>query len=461
MLLSDTNRFYYKARSVSPILPAMRTSWLPIAILLPLIACGDDGAAADAGAPDAAWSRPSPGTNWQRDILSYDLAIDLEAKTGTLNLVVAGDASTSLSLDKGSLTILKVSDAAGDLMHLDLGKELQIGVPENGETRSIVIEYSFVSQTGFDGWDADKEISFLWPAFCGNLFPCNPDPAEGASFTMSVTGASQMALYPESIPGDAPSYMPAIAVGDFTERALGTTAAGTAVSVWYEPGQESDAIAGTANLVAVFEFLETTYGAYSFGSKVGTVSADWGGGDFGGMEHHPYWHVSTGSLSTEETNAHEAAHGWYGNGVRIACWEDYVLSEGVVTYMAARSLAESGVDLWPEYDCELKAVCKSPENTTALLSTCGEIDLINHELWSTSPYQKGAQYFREVSVLLGEDVLDQALAEFYQENVGKAARMRDLVALLKSKGKSSEIEALTLAWLETEACPASADSLCP
>ncbi len=449
------------AGALSPILPAMRTSWLWIVFLPMLVACGDDGAGAIDAGSDAAWSRPEPGSNWQRDILSYDLAIDLAAKSGTLTLVVAGDPTSSLSLDKGSLTIQSVSDAAGALMHLVLDKELQIGLPPNGDTRTLLIEYSFVSHTGFDGWDEDKEISFLWPAFCGNLYPCNPDPAEGASFTMSVTGSTQMALYPASIPGDAPSYMPAIAVGDFSERSLGTTSAGTDVSVWFEPGQETDAIAGTLHLVDVFNFLETTYGAYSFGNKVGTVSADWGGGDFGGMEHHPLWHVSTGSLDSEETNAHEAAHGWYGNGVRIACWEDFVLSEGVVTYMAARALAEFGVDLWPEYDCQLKAVCKSPENTIALLNTCGEIDLINHDLWSSSPYQKGAQYFREVAELLGEDVLDAALAEFYQANVGKAARMRELVELLKSKGKSTEIEALTVSWLETEACPASADSLCP
>jgi hypothetical protein len=461
LLLSDINRFYYMARSLSSILPAMRTSWLWIAFLPLLIACGDDGAgAADAG-PDAAWSRPGPGTNWQRDILSYDLVIDLAAKSGTATLVVAGDPSTALSLEKGSLMIHKVSDAAGDLMFLDLGKELQIGVPENGETRTIVIDYSFVSHAKFDGWDEDKELSFLWPAFCGNLYPCNSDPAEGATFTMRVTGATKTALYPESIPSDAPSYLPAVVVGDFTERALGSTTAGTAVSVWFEPGQEADAIAGTTNLVAVFNFLETTYGAYSFGNKVGTVSANWGGGDFGGMEHHPYWHVSSGSLDSEETNAHEAAHGWFGNGVRIACWEDFVLSEGVVTYMAARALGEFGVDLWPAYDCQLKSICTSPSNTTALLSSCGEIDIINHDLWSSTPYQKGAQYFREVAALLGEDVLDQTLAEFYQAHVGEAARMRELVELLKSKGKSAEIEALTVSWLETEACPLSADSLCP
>jgi aminopeptidase N len=190
------------------------------------------------------------------------------------------------------------------------------------------------------------------------------------------------------------------------------------------------------------------------------VSADWGGGDYGGMEHHPYWHVADGSLTSEETHAHEAAHGWYGNGVRIACWEDFVLSEGVVTYMAGRALEEAGVDIWGDYECELKAICNGAGNTTALLPTCGEIDLINHDLWSATPYQKGAYYLREVASVLGVEVVDQALAEFYQANVGKAARMRDLVELLKSKGSTQEIEALTQSWLETEACPIDPQTLC-
>jgi len=434
-----------------------------VAFLAPFAAlgCGGDSASsADAG-PDLSALRPPASENWQRDILSYDLNIDLASKTGTVIVEIAGDDSTGLSLDVGNLVIDTVSDAVGPLENIDLGKQLNVGVPPGGESRSVTISYSFTNHDNFDGWMEATGVTFMWPAFCGNLYPCNPDPAEGARFTLNVTGAAGTAVYPESIPADAPSYMPAIAVGTYHEQELGTTPAGTSVNVWYQDGEMADAIAGTVNLVAVFEFLETTYGPYSFGNKVGTVSANWGEGDFGGMEHHPYWHVSKGSLASEETNAHEAAHGWYGNGVRIACWEDFVLSEGVVTYIAARALEEQGVDIWNQYDCELKSICAGSTNTTSLLSTCGEIDLITHPLWSSAPYQKGAQYLREVALLLGVDVVDQTLSEFYLANVGKAARMRDLVTLLKSKGSADEIEALTVAWLETEACPANVATLCP
>jgi aminopeptidase N len=427
------------------------------------VACGSSGGdgGRDAGpSVDGAPSRPDPSENFARDILSYDLKLDLSELSGTATLQVAGDPSTGLSLGKGNLMIDAVYDSSGPLNYVDVSDALHIGLPAGGDSRPLTIDYHFRPHDNFDGWNPNEELTFLWPTFCGNLYPCNDDPADGATFHLEVTGADGTAIYPEEIPAQAPSYMPAVAVGDFTEKELGTTPAGTSVSIWYRPGEEAAATAGSAHLVDAFDFFETTYGPYSFGDKVGTVSADWGPGDYGGMEHHPFWHVSTGSLDSEETNVHEAAHGWYGNGVRIACWEDFVLSEGVVTYMAGRALEESGVDIWHDYECELKSICSGNGNTTALLDSCGEIDLISHPLWSSAPYQKGAYYLREVAKLIGVEAVDEALGEFYRAHVGGSARMRELVELLESKGKAAEIEALTVSWLESEECPIDPNLLC-
>ena len=65
-----------------------------------------------------------------------------------------------------------------------------------------------------------------------------------------------------------------------------------------------------------------------FGSKAGIVSVAWPAGAFGGMEHHPFSHVAEAAMDSEETLVHESAHGWFGDGIRIGCWEDFVLSEG-------------------------------------------------------------------------------------------------------------------------------------
>jgi len=436
-----------------------------------LAACGDNdngGDGGDAIGPDAApdFEPPAASEDWTRDLQSTGLELDLGAHGGRATIAIAASDSTGASFEVGDLEITAVTDDQGRALDFAVADgQLDVGVPATGDAATIVVDYQFQDHDAFDGWMPAQGVTFLWPYFCGNLFPCKSDPADGQSFTMAVTGAEGDAVYPESIPADAPTYMPAVAVADFTEVELGTTAAGTQLSVWHLPGaqQEEDAAAGTEHLVDVFDFYEQTYGPYTFGSKAGTVSADWGGGDYGGMEHHPYWHVSSGSLYSEEVNAHEAAHGWFGNGVRIACWEDFVLSEGLATYLSARALGEFGVNLWPDFECELKYVCRKANNTIALPDTCNSIDILNDPLWSGVPYMKGAYFLRAVARKIGADKLDQTLASFYQANVGKAARMDDLIEAIKADNpaQAGAIDTLADKWLRQLACPVVLSTLCP
>ncbi|HUS63824.1 MAG TPA: M1 family aminopeptidase [Kofleriaceae bacterium] len=436
--------------------------------VLLVAACGggdDDGGGG--GAPDGGGKADNPeaSTDWTRDLLRTELEVDLTTRTGRAVIEIADAGSTGASFEIGDLQITLVRDADGDDLDFVVdGDRLDVGVPDTDAPVTIAVDYLFQLHDAFDGWDPAVGVTFLWPTFCGNLYPCHSDPADGQSFAMTVTGAGgATAIFPDEIPTDAPTYMPAVAVGDYTELELGTTTAGTAVSIWHLPGQAADAAAGGAHLVDVMDFYEETYGAYRFGDKVGTVSVDWGPGDFGGMEHHPFWHVDDGSLDNEEVNAHEAAHGWYGNGVRIACWEDFVLSEGTVTYMAARALGEQGVDVWDGYCAELGGYCDAGGETIALPDTCGEIDILTDPLWSGVPYMKGAFFLREVAGLIGEAEVDGVLADFYAAHAGGAARMDELVEALAaaSPPDADAIGDAADGWLRTLSCPASAADACP
>ncbi len=414
----------------------------------------------------------APQEDWTRDVKSYDLAIDLENLTGTATIVLADADSEGASFEIGDLVINSVSDQNGELLFESVPgtapnpQQLNIGVPNIDGDTTLVITYDFVAHEAFDGWMASSGLTFLWPYFCGNLFPCKSDTTDGASFALALAGlpAGQVAVYPDAISADAPTYMPAVAIGDYTKLDLGTTTDGTAVSVWHLPGQAAAATAGTTNLVDVVDFFEQTYGPYAFGDEVGTVEANWGPGAYGGMEHHPYWHVASDALGSEEVNAHEAAHGWFGNGVRIDCWEDFVLSEGTATYLAARALAESGVDLWPDYECGLKSVCEGAANTIVYPATCDAIDIFNDPLWSYTPYMKGAFFWKTVSEILGEDALDQVFSDFYQANVGQAANLQDLIDAAKAGAtpeQVTQIETAETDWLHTLACPVDTGPLCP
>jgi aminopeptidase N len=434
---------------------------------LALAGCGGDdttGPGGNGGSGGDGGTGGSTGGPTPQDVLTTHIALDLAALTGTakvtvqpasdgspVSLEVAGLALTSLSVD-GTLAEPAVT-----------GGLLAVPVADPSKPVTVDISYSFEARpaTSFDGWMPDSGVTFLWTTFCDNLFPCVSDPQDGAVFTMAVTGVdpSLTAVFPETTTGQAPSYMPAVAVGDYVKKDLGTTKSGTAVSVWHFPGQEADAAAGTAHLADVVGFFEDTYGPYPFGKEIGSVAANWGEGAYGGMEHHPYFHVATDAMSDEETHAHEAAHGWFGDGVRIACWEDFVLSEGTATYLAAHALERvGGPNLWPGYVSILDGICSGADiNTVALPETCGEIDLITDDLWSSVPYQKGACFLEDAGDLIGTGALDEALADFFQARAGQAARMRDLVDAIKSKAgdaKKAQIDVLVTEWLLTKECPA-------
>jgi aminopeptidase N len=309
----------------------------------------------------------------------------------------------------------------------------------------------------------DQGTSFLWPNYCGNLFPCNPDTNDGVTFQMNVHGVDPTltAVYPTSTYSDAPPYMPGIAVGDYTEMELGTTDAGTHLRAWYLPGQDAlgEAKFGTSHLVKAFDFYEKTYGPYAFGPEAGTVAVDWGDDSIGGMEHHPFFHVGKDDFWNEEAQVHEAGHGWFGDGVRLACWEDFVLSEGTTTYITARALESvDGPNLWPPYvDNYLVGICENRGNTIVLPDeTCNEIDFEQSPLWSLATYMKGACFYEDVADLVGPEQVDAVIGEFYQTNVNHSARMQDMIDLLKQRSApeySSQIDELANEWLRSYDCP--------
>jgi hypothetical protein len=425
-----------------------RAAGLAVAVAA-VAGCGDGGGGADdAAAPGVdARARPPAASDPSRDVVSTAIYLDLASLTGTAVIMLAPSDSRAATLAVGDLDIASVRDAVGPLDTARSGERLDIGIDDDGDPVIVTVEYAFAQHDSFDGYLAGG-LTFLWPTFCDNLFPCKQDPDDGARFALSLRGVPDgaIAVYPEAIAADGPSYMPAFAIGAYEYRSLGTTAAGTDVGVYYFPADEADALAGTQDLPAAFGWLESRLGDYPFGRRVASVQANWPGGAYGGMEHHPYWHVARPAMGVPEVHAHEAAHGWFGNGVRLRCWEDFALSEGTASYLAARALEDvAGLDLWPGYQTRLDAVVASGD-TVAWPAGCNQINLLFHPLWSDVPYMKGAFFLRAVETQIGRATLDAALAAFFQAHVGQAAGMQDLIDALETGG-GQDLDALVAAWL--------------
>ena len=427
--------------------------------VIALAACGhtevdDVGPMPDADVP----SMPVP--NPAREILDTKLAVDVTALTGKATITFA-PGMVGASLEVGDLMISEVTRDGASVPFGVTGKQLDLGLPASSSlAMTVEITYAYKLHEMFDGASV-RGYTLVWPYYCGNLFPCHSAPSDGTTFTLDVQGvpAGKMAIYPATIPTDAPSYQIAWSIDAYQETSLGTTTAGTEISVWHRATETTTAMNGTQNLVAAFDWLEKNIGPYRFGTKAGTVSVSWPQGAIGGMEHHPRWHIDDNALGSQETNVHEAAHGWFGDGIRIACWEDFVLSEGTVTYLAARALEAVaptvGAQTWTNYANELGGIAGTD---LVWPQSCGTIDILGDNLFTNAPYIRGAFFYKGVADKVGAAKLDEALAAFYQAHAGGAATMQDMLETIQTV-TGYDATACAQTWLRSTTRPTPAP--CP
>ena len=441
-----------------------------VLVALIVASCGGDDAST-AGSPLPATATPSvPGksdvatpasTSASRDIVSTDLVLDLTTRTGRATLTLE-TGSLPPTFEVGDLRIDAVSTSSGTVVGHSRSAEGHLVVDVTSRTTKLIIEYGFSKHGRFDGWDATPGFTFLWPDHCGNLFPCHSAPADGTTFSLEVLGVpeGQTAVYPREVPAAAPAYQLGIAVGPYLYESLGTTPSGTEVGVYFTRATRAAALTGASRLPEYFAFLEQTLGDYLYGETVASVAVDWGPGDFGGLEHHPFWHIDDGQIGDPYTHAHEAAHGWFGGAVRIACWEDFVLSEGTATYLAARAIEAvdgptAGAALWQVFGAELLEMIETGDDTVAWLpDTCNAISIAEHPLWSLAVYYRGAFFLRAVEAEVGRVALDATLAELYRRHGGaSAAGVSDLLDLIEDSTGFDPSDLATRWLLSTGAPP--------
>jgi aminopeptidase N len=407
----------------------------------------DGGAGGEAGAPDTP-------NGLLRDILTTDLEIDTVTQRGTATIALAPSLFEIVTFEIGDLVIESVEHDGRPIAFEDRGAMLDVRVPASREPVTVVIRYRYSHHEDFDGVST-QGYTLTWPDFCGNVFPCHSDPADGVRFTLSLSGGTVPFVHARELLFDAPSYMLGWMQRPLTELVLGSTSAPTAISVFYDPeapNAEAEARLGTEQLVAGFDWYETTLGPYPFGAKAGAVPAPWTGG-WTGMEHHPFWHVRTNRMSDPFTQFHEAAHGWFGNGVRLRCWGDLALSEGTASYLASRALEAVGsdthaADMWLTYEAWADDHRDSSLDTS-WPSVCGPFD---HEFDTFPTYVRGALFLRALEQRIGREALDLALRIFYKTFVGTAAGLADLLTTVLS---TSDYDPRNCAaqWLQQSSLP--------
>jgi len=373
------------------------------------------------------------------------IELNLETMRGVARVGLEAGRRHALSIDGIEVVRVRTHPQAVPMSQ----SRTLIEVPS--QTMPVTLEITYIiSQGGSTGWLAGGQ-TLTWPADCGRLFPCEPAPARGRLYTLSLEGlsAGDVAIHPTHLGTAAPAYQVAWAVGPYLKRSLGHTPAGTEVLSWHQAPDEAAVRKGTANLVETVAWLEQTLGAYAYGPQIGAVIVPDSASNLA-MEHHPFWHVPASRGSTALIHAHEAAHGWFGNGVRIQCWEDLVLSEGTASYLAAKSVgavqgAVAEAQVWLGYAARLDAASRSIQGPV-LKSTCGSVNVEDADLLTPLTYMRGAFFFKRVEEKVGSEALLAALASFYIAHAGDSVRMMALVRHIEQQTAITLIDEVST-WL--------------
>jgi aminopeptidase N len=222
--------------------------------------------------------------------------------------------------------------------------------------------------------------------------------------------------YHFEMPQPIPSYLLALAVGNFYFAPLGED-----TGVYTEPELLDASVYEFADTQAMLEQAEKMFGPY-----------DWGRYDllvlppsfpYGGMENPRLSFITpsllAGDRSLVSVIAHELAHSWSGNLVTNATWRDGWLNEGMTSYMTARLMEviydpdrvdEERVLMYRELLLDLERV---PEPMQALAPRLDDADPDGFQ--GTIHYSKGQLFLEYLEQAFGREAFDAFLADYFRE----------------------------------------------
>jgi len=265
-----------------------------------------------------------------------------------------------------------------------------------------------------------------------------------------------------TMPQPIPSYLLAIAVGDFRFQALSERA-----GVWAEAPLLERAAAEFADTERMIQVTEALYGPYRWGRyDLLVLPASF---PFGGMENPRLSFITptiiTGDRSLVSLIAHELAHSWSGNLVTNASWKDFWLNEGFTTYVENRIVeALFGVERAAMETAIGQAGLREalatlpPERQVLALPPFPGRD--PEEALTDVAYVKGQWFLQFLEQRFGRESFDAFLRRWFDAHAFQSVTTDDFLAFLRRElmarqpGRVSEAE--IAAWIAGPGLPPSA-----
>ncbi|NCF15731.1 MAG: aminopeptidase [Gammaproteobacteria bacterium] len=387
--------------------------------------------------------------------LVLDLDVDFEAEEfrglAILTMRRLDPEASEIILDTRDLTIAGASVlTAGNAepaehrfgeTHATLGTPLVITVPAGtGEKFDLVIEYKTSPESSALQWlppelTAGGKFPMVFSqsqaVHARSWVPLQDTPALRITYEatvrtpealLAVMSANNDPLTPRTgeyhfeMPQPIPSYLLAIAVGNFYFAPLGED-----TGIYSEPELLDASVYEFADTQAMLELAEEMYGPY-----------DWGRYDllvlppsfpYGGMENPRLSFITpsllAGDRSLVSVIAHELAHSWSGNLVTNATWRDGWLNEGMTSYIESRLMEviydrnrvdEERVLMYRELLLDLEEV---PEHMQALAPRLD--DTTSEDFQGGIHYSKGQMFLEYLENEFGREAFDAFLEAYFQE----------------------------------------------
>jgi aminopeptidase N len=406
-----------------------------------------------------AYQRPDPHSQAESDRvavrhLALDLGVDFAAKqlAGTARLTVTRiDPHAPLVLDSEKLTLTAVTDCATkaplrytlDPIRIELaGDCVEIAYHTSPDASALL----WVDPTGTSGGVQPMLFTQSQAIHARSWIPLQDSPSVRFTYEATIRPppglwALMSAQNPEQAPADGvwhfeqarpiPSYLMALAVGQFAFRPIGPRS-----GVYAEP-QIVDAAAREFDEVeAMMSAAEQLYGPYRWGRYDMLVLPP--SFPYGGMENPNLTFLTptviTGDKALVSLIAHELAHSWSGNLATNSTWNDVWLNEGVTTYVENRIMEQLRGREFADVQWYLtgRAIDEviadaSPLSPRTRLAHAYGPDTDPEDIPADVAYDKGALFLRTLEQAYGRDVFDRFLRQWFDRHAFQAVNTRQFI----------------------------------
>lgn len=256
-----------------------------------------------------------------------------------------------------------------------------------------------------------------------------------------------------------PSYLLAIAVGDFRFKAISPRA-----GVWAEAPVLDKAVVEFADTEKMIAATEALYGPYRWERyDLLILPASF---PFGGMENPRLSFITptviVGDKSLVSLIAHELAHSWSGNLVTNASWKDMWLNEGFTSYVENRIVEK----LYGREQAETENVISQAGLRAELAELAPAQQVLAlppspgrdpDEALTDVAYIKGQWFLQFLELRYGREAFDPFLRRWFDEHAFQSVTSDDFLAFLrreliaKNPGKTTEAE--IAAWIAGSGIP--------